>query len=243
MDVLVSKKRWLIISIMFFANMTNSIQWLQYSIVPEIYTEFYQKSYNAISATSLLGSLSMIIMIIPVTFLVELKSTRFVLLLGTVFSFTGAFVKCFAVSPDRYWVLMFGQALAEINVPIVLAIPPKIAANWFPNHELAQAVAISVFGDQLGIALSYLVPFVIKGPVNSLGIDYENNWSNTSEYGENATLAIDEVSKQIYAVSIFTASISFLSLLFVFFMFKDKPKVKIFSSTLQNKNFDVIAYA
>jgi hypothetical protein len=62
---------------------------------------------------------------------------------------------------------MFGQALSEINMPIVLAIPPKIAANWFPNNELAQAVAISVFGDQLGIALSYLVPFVIKGPINS----------------------------------------------------------------------------
>ena len=226
MDVLVSKRRWLIISIMFFANLASSIQWLQYSIVPEIYTEFYQKSYNAISATSLLGNLSMIIIILPVTFLVELKSTRFVLLLGSLFSFTGAFVKCFAVSPERYWVLMFGQALSEINMPIVLAIPPKIAANWFPNHELAQAVAISVFGDQLGIALSYLVPFVIKGPVNTFGENYESNWSNATEHGENATLAIKEVETQIYAVSIFTASISFLSLLYVFFLFNDKPKVK-----------------
>ena len=226
MDVKVTKKRWLIISIMFFANLTSSIQWLQYSIIPEIYTEFYQKSYNAISATTLLGSLSMIVMILPVTFLVELKSTRFVLLLGSFFSFTGAFVKCFAVSPERYWVLMFGQALSEINMPIVLAIPPKIAANWFPNHELAQAVAISVFGDQLGIALSYLVPFVVKGPIKSFGEDYTSDWSNATKYGENATLAIEEVETQIYAVSIFTASISFLSLLFVFSLFKDKPKVK-----------------
>ena len=46
--------------------MTNSIQWLAYSILPDIYVEFYQKSYNAISATTLLGSISMIVMILPV---------------------------------------------------------------------------------------------------------------------------------------------------------------------------------
>ncbi|CAG5079144.1 Oidioi.mRNA.OKI2018_I69.PAR.g9182.t1.cds [Oikopleura dioica] len=180
-------------TVMFFANMTSSIQWLQYSIVPDIFVEFYQKSYNAISATTLLGSISMIVMIIPVTFLVELKSTRFVLLLGTSLSFIGAVIKCLSVDPERYWVLMLGQALVEINMPIVLSLPPKIAANWFPNNELGQAISLSVFGDQLGIALSYLVPFVVKGPINTYGAGFDENWSNQTIHGEsNTTAAIDE---------------------------------------------------
>ena len=62
--------------------------------------------------------------------------------------------------------------------------------------------------------------------MNTFGENYESNWSNATEYGENATQAIKEVETQIYAVSIFTASISFLSLLYVFFLFNDKPKVK-----------------
>lgn len=208
--------------------MTSSIQWLQYSIVPDIFVEFYQKSYNAISATTQLGSISMIIMILPVTFLVELRSTRFVLLLGTTLSFVGAVIKCFSVDPERYWLLMCGQALVEINMPIVLSLPPKIAASWFPNNELGRAISISVFGDQIGIAISYLVPFIVKGPVNTFGASFPQNWSNFSLFEEKATQAIQEVSQQAYQMSFFTAGISFLTMIAVYLLFEGWDRFCLF---------------
>ena len=47
----------------------------------------------------------------------------------------------------------------------ILELPPKIAAIWFPASEIATATSLGVFGNQLGVALGFLIPpKIIKGP-------------------------------------------------------------------------------
>ncbi|GIZ04503.1 feline leukemia virus subgroup C receptor-related protein 2 [Caerostris extrusa] len=39
----------------------------------------------------------------------------------------------------------------------VLAVPPVLAAKWFPSQELSRACAIGVFGNQLGVAIGFVL--------------------------------------------------------------------------------------
>ena len=59
----------------------------------------------------------------------------------------------------------------------ILEMPPKIAAVWFPATEVSTATSVGVFGNQVGIALGFLIPpLIITGPVSSYqGVSNQKN--------------------------------------------------------------------
>lgn len=40
----------------------------------------------------------------------------------------------------------------------ILGIPPRLAAVWFGPEQVSTACAIGVFGNQLGIAIGFVLP-------------------------------------------------------------------------------------
>ena len=79
--------------------------------------------------------------------------------------------------------------MAALANPFLIHIPPKIAAVWFPKDEVSTATSIGVFGNQLGVAIGFLLPpLLVSGPVgvfNSNG-SYPFDWSNSTKYPEEA---------------------------------------------------------
>ena len=51
-----------------------------------------------------------------------------------------------------------GQTVIAISQIFILGIPPQLAATWFPSHQVSSACAIGVFGNQLGVALGFVIP-------------------------------------------------------------------------------------
>lgn len=50
----------------------------------------------------------------------------------------------------------------------MLPMPGRIAAKWFGSTELSTATSFGIFGTQLGIALSFLLPPIfVKNHANS----------------------------------------------------------------------------
>lgn len=46
---------------------------------------------------------------------------------------------------------------------IILTLPGRLAAQWFAADELSTATSLSIFGNQMGIALSFLItPIIVK---------------------------------------------------------------------------------
>lgn len=87
----------------------------------------------------------------------------------------GSWIKVASVSPDRYWVVLFGQGIVGIFEVFLLGVPPKLAAVWFGPHEVSTACSIGVLGSQvihycqhttilltfnlqLGVALGFVFP-------------------------------------------------------------------------------------
>jgi len=46
---------------------------------------------------------------------------------------------------------------------MILPIPGRLAAQWFPANQLSTATSLGIFGNQLGVALGFLVtPMIVK---------------------------------------------------------------------------------
>ena len=66
---------------------------------------------------------------------------------------------------------------------------------------MSTATSIGVFGNQLGVALGFVIPpAFVSGPIkaweNTDGA-YPNDWANIEKYGDQAKNAINEVSDQV----------------------------------------------
>lgn len=51
-----------------------------------------------------------------------------------------------------------GQSIVAISQIFILGIPAQLAATWFPASQVSSACAIGVFGNQLGVALGFVIP-------------------------------------------------------------------------------------
>lgn len=158
-----TKKRYLILLLFCLNSMINSAQWIYLSSVTSTISRFYQVDNIAVNWTSMIYMLVYIPLVVPSSWLFERVGMRNSILLGSLGTSLGAILKCFACQPDRFYLLMFGQTLAAISQLFVLSVPPRLASVWFPDEQVALANALGVFGNQLGIALGFVVPQLALG--------------------------------------------------------------------------------
>ncbi len=71
------------------------------------------------------------------------------MLLGSLGTCLGSWVKVFATSPSHFWLLFAGQTIVAISQIFILGIPAQLAATWFPADQVSSACAIGVFGNQV----------------------------------------------------------------------------------------------
>ena len=138
----------------------------------------------------------------------------------------GAIMKVFSNDPSLAWLTWTAQALCAIAQPSIMGVPPRLAAIWFPADEVSTATAIGVFGNQLGVAIGFIIPpFIVMGPIDVFHDNgsYPSDWSNVELYPNEAPEALVVVSDQIEMLSIVIAVMSAVSFLSVVFLFKKEP--------------------
>ncbi|KAI1294696.1 putative MFS-type transporter -like protein [Halotydeus destructor] len=154
----VTKKRFLILIIYCLFAATNQFQWIQYSIISDTVSSYYNVPEMAITFTSVVYMISYIPLIFPAAWFLDKYGLRQALILGSLLNFLGATIKCFSLKPNLFWVAFVGQTLSAISQVMVLNIPPVLAAIWFPNSELSRATSVGFFGSFLGVLLGFIVP-------------------------------------------------------------------------------------
>ena len=114
--------------------------------------------------------LAYIPLILPATWLLDRRGLRFVTIIATLLNALGAWIKCAAVSPGSFFILMAGQTVCAVAQIFVLGIPARLAAVWFGPDEVSTATSIGVFGNQVRSRLSttyYCLCFHVLLPVFS----------------------------------------------------------------------------
>ncbi|KFD58703.1 hypothetical protein M513_00396 [Trichuris suis] len=155
------RRRWLILTIFCLLSMSNSFSWIQYSIISNIITNYYNVSYVAVDWTSMIYMVAYIPLVLPATWVLDKYGLRFALILGSFGNCLGSWIKCMSAAPNLFAVTFLGQTIIGSSQIFILGIPPKLAAVWFGHNEVSLATALGVFGNQLGIALGFWVPTVL----------------------------------------------------------------------------------
>lgn len=163
-DIKPTRKRYLILLLFSLHSAINSLQWIYLSSITNSVAKFYQVDNLAINLTSTIYMIVYIPLVVPATWLFERFGMRNSILIGSLGTTCGSLIKCFSCQPGSFWTfLIVGQTLVAISQLFILSVPPRLASVWFPDHQVSLANACGVFGNQLGIALGFIVPQLIIG--------------------------------------------------------------------------------
>ncbi|XP_058126581.1 heme transporter FLVCR2 [Anopheles ziemanni] len=154
----VYKRRWLVLAIFVMYSASNALQWIQYSIIANIVQRYYDITSTWVDWTSMIFMILYIPLIFPASWILDKLGLRIAAISGVLGTCLGAWVKCFSVSPELFWVGFVGQSIVAASQVFILSLPAKVAAVWFGPDQVSSACSIGVFGNQLGIAVGFLVP-------------------------------------------------------------------------------------
>ncbi|XP_039258966.2 choline/ethanolamine transporter flvcr2a-like [Styela clava] len=160
-EIRLYKRRFLMLGIFSVYSMSSAFQWIEYAIITNIITKYYGVSELAVQWTSMVYMASYIPLMFVATWMLDRWGLRKVVLFGATLNAVGSLIKIGSVQPHLFALSFIGQTVAACAQSFVLEIPPKVASVWFGPSEVSTATAIGVFGNQLGVAIGFLLPPVI----------------------------------------------------------------------------------
>ncbi|KAM4771730.1 choline/ethanolamine transporter FLVCR1 [Rhinophrynus dorsalis] len=196
-------RRFVILGVFSLYSLVNAYQWIQYSIITSIFTQFYGVSSDKIDWLSVVYMVAYVPLIFPATWLLDKKGLRVTALLGSGLNCLGAWVKCASARPDLFGVTMFAQVICSVAQVFILGLPSRVASVWFGPKEVSTACATAVLGNQLGTAIGFLLPPVIVPKIDDIELTGHN------------------ISIMFYG----TAAVSTLLFILTVAVFKEKPKI------------------
>ncbi|XP_066999145.2 heme transporter FLVCR2 isoform X1 [Anabrus simplex] len=197
----VYRRRWLILTVFIIFSLGNAAQWLEYASISNVVTKFYNVSSYAVDWTSIIFMLTYIIFIFPASCCLTKWGLRKCVIVGAGGTALGTWIKCASLDRDLFWVTFVGQTIVAISQVFLLQLPPEVASVWFGSDQVSTACSIGVFGNMLGVALSFLLtPVVVR------------NHSN-----------MDDVGSDLARLYYFMAGYTTLAFILIVTLFQDKP--------------------
>lgn len=212
------KERFFVLALFCSHSAINSFQWIQYSSITNVIANYYGASNLQVNLTSLVYMITYIPFIIQASLMLERVGLRKAVLIGTIGTALGSLIKWWMGGEPgmaAFWWMMAGQTIVALSQLYIISIPPLLAAVWFPDHQVSTATGIGVFGNQLGIALGFIVPpWVI---------------SNANASKEVVGHDLNTLSCVIFWISFIICAVTLLTL-------KDKPPKPPGSASLHAAN-------
>lgn len=212
------RKRYFMLGLFCCHSAINSFQWIQYSSITNVIAKYYGASNMQVNLTSLIYMITYIPFIIQASLMLERVGLRKAVILGTCGTAFGSLIKWLLGGQPgmtAFWWMMLGQTIVALSQLYIISIPPLLAAVWFPDNQVSTATGIGVFGNQLGIALGFIVPPLV-----------------ISEF----TASHEIIGHDLNFLSALIFWISFAVCLASILMFKDKPPKPPGSASLHASN-------
>uniref|UniRef100_A0A672FC94 Feline leukemia virus subgroup C cellular receptor 1 n=1 Tax=Salarias fasciatus TaxID=181472 RepID=A0A672FC94_SALFA len=151
-------RRFAVLAVFSLYSLVNAFQWIQYSIITNVFTRYYGVTNDKVDWLSIVYMLAYVPLIFPATWLLDRTGLRLTALLGAGLNCAGAWLKCASVSPDRFPVTVAAQVVCSVAQVFILGLPSRVASVWFGPREVSTACATAVLGNQLGTAIGFLLP-------------------------------------------------------------------------------------
>uniref|UniRef100_A0A7N6BCD0 Choline/ethanolamine transporter FLVCR1 n=1 Tax=Anabas testudineus TaxID=64144 RepID=A0A7N6BCD0_ANATE len=155
------RRRFAVLTVFSLYSLVNAFQWIQYSIITNVFTDYYGVDNDKIDWLSIVYMVAYVPLIFPATWLLDRKGLRLTALLGAGLNCGGAWLKCASVSPELFGVTVIAQVVCSVAQVFILGLPSRLASVWFGPQEVSTACATAVLGNQLGTAIGFLLPPVL----------------------------------------------------------------------------------
>ncbi|XP_068437205.1 heme transporter FLVCR2 isoform X4 [Clinocottus analis] len=208
------KKRWLILCLFSAYSLSNAYQWIQYGIISNIVMKFYDVDAFAVDWLSMVYMLTYIPFIFPVTWLLDKKGLRVTALLANALNFSGTWIKVASAKANLFALTMFGQFVSSLAQVFILGMPSSMASVWFGADEVSTACSIGVFGNQLGIAIGFLLPPILVPNVDD----------------------VEELEYHIRIMFYISAGVATVIFILVVIVFQEKPEIPPSQAQVQARN-------
>ncbi|KAM3861357.1 choline/ethanolamine transporter FLVCR1 [Diretmus argenteus] len=153
--------RFAVLAVFSLSSLVNAFQWIQYSIITNVFTRYYGVSSDQVDWLSIVYMVAYVPLIFPATWLLDRGGLRLTALLGAGLNCAGAWMKCTSVSPGLFGLTVTAQVVCSVAQVFILGLPSRIASVWFGPKEVSTACATAVLGNQLGTAIGFLLPPVL----------------------------------------------------------------------------------
>lgn len=154
-------KRYIIL-VLFGMNAGNkAFQWIQIPASTVKITYFYGVDNFVVNTLSVLFLLSFIFVSWPACYLIKKIGLRNAVLLGSFGTCLGSIIKCFSCHESGIVLLFVSSIIVSLSEQFIFSVPSRLASVWFPDHQVSFAVAMCIFGNQLGNALGFIVPQLV----------------------------------------------------------------------------------
>lgn len=144
-----SRRRLAVLAVFSCYSLVNAFQWIQYSILSNVFVHFYGVSFTEIDWLSMVYMVAYVPLILPATWLLDARGLRLTALLGAGLNALGAWLKCASLAPSRYALTMAAQAVCAVAQVFILGLPSRIASVWFGPAEVSTACSVAVLGNQV----------------------------------------------------------------------------------------------
>ncbi|XP_031703385.1 choline/ethanolamine transporter flvcr2a isoform X2 [Anarrhichthys ocellatus] len=208
------KKRWLIVCLFSAYSLSNAYQWIQYGIISNIMMKFYNVDGFAVDWLSMIYMLTYIPFIFPVTWLLDKKGLRVTALLANALNFSGTWIKVASAKANLFGLTMFGQFVSSLAQVFILGMPSSLASVWFGADEVSTACSIGVFGNQLGVAIGFLLPPILVPNVDD----------------------VEELAYHIRIMFYISAGVATFIFILVVIVFQEKPEIPPTQAQAQARN-------
>ncbi|XP_044728276.1 uncharacterized MFS-type transporter C09D4.1-like [Chrysoperla carnea] len=171
----VYQKRWFLLALFIIITALNGIQWVQYSIITNITMRYYGITSRMVDYTSLIYLITYLPLVLPASYFMDKYGMRATLVTASLGNCIGCWFKVLSADPDKFYIGFMGQFVLSCTQLVIISTPSSFAAVWFGANEVSTACALGVFGQQLGMALGFILPpLMIRNheELDSIGKDF-----------------------------------------------------------------------
>ncbi|KAM9708399.1 choline/ethanolamine transporter flvcr2a isoform 3-T4 [Menidia menidia] len=215
------KRRWIIVFLFSAYSLSNAYQWIQYGIISNIVLKFYRVDGFAVDWLSMIYMLTYIPFIFPATWLLDRKGLRLTALAANALNCAGTWIKVASAGPNLFWVTMLGQFMSSLAQVFILGMPSSLASTWFGADEVSTACSIGVFGNQMGIAIGFLVPPILVPNLDDM----------------------DELAYHIRIMFYISAGVATFIFVLVVIVFQERPEIPPTQSQAQARSIQPDEYS
>jgi len=164
------KKRWFILAIFMFLNLTIELQWLTHAPISRVAEEYYSNqlgsSWLNIDSLSIVYMLVFLLLSLPASYVIDTYGIKKGIGLAAIFTIIGSIIKAFGAS--SLMTVFIGQVFLSIAQPFILNGITALSARWFPINERAIASGLIALAQYIGILLVMIVtPMLVSSVIDS----------------------------------------------------------------------------